>query len=147
MWKSLKEYIIIIMIIIIIIILSSWGTQWENQRKQNERQLLVEPEGVGDVSCNLNGWNCPQMLGMVAWRVGNRKRNQNYVDDSIVRIILNTGNSSGDVRRIIQNQEKENQPTLVWGTRNGWNNIAEKNDSYRRRVYLKVCSRSPSPFW
>ena len=86
----------------------SSGLLNENHRKRKERLVLgpclrtkkaTEHEGDGDTNCHWQTWNVLQKIGQWAGRTGNRRRNRDDSNYSVVKIYQNTEKSPGDLRR------------------------------------------------
>ena len=75
----------------------------------------MEHESNGDTNCNWHTWNGPQRFGKGVGRVRNWGTNQDYPNNSLVKICQNTEKSPGDLKRLAVTQPpvKDHQLMLV----------------------------------
>ena len=75
----------------------------------------MEHEGDSDTNCNWCTWNNPKRIGTGTGGLGNKRKNGDYSDNSIIRINQNTEKSPGDLRRfaVTQTSMRNHQLALV----------------------------------
>ena len=65
-----------------------------------ETENSVEHLDDDNINCNSCTWNSSQTIGKGTRTIANQRKNQNYLDYSVVEINENTGQSPEERRRI-----------------------------------------------
>ena len=88
-----------------------------------ELKRIIEHEDGGDTNCSWCTWNGPQRLVKETVGIGNKKKNQDHPDHSVVKIYKNIQKCPGNLKRFAATLEEDHQFKPVGKTHKEGNKI------------------------